>query len=40
MDENMMAHIGELAHEKQASITAEDWERMFILTICRQQVIY
>jgi hypothetical protein len=22
-------HIGELAHEKQASITAEDWERVY-----------
>jgi hypothetical protein len=25
-DENMVARIGELAHEKQVSITAEDWE--------------
>jgi hypothetical protein len=25
----MMAHIGELAQEKQASIPAEDWERMY-----------
>jgi hypothetical protein len=24
-----MARIGELAHEKQASISAEDWERVY-----------
>jgi hypothetical protein len=28
-DENMMARIGELAHEKWASLTAEDWERLY-----------
>jgi hypothetical protein len=28
-DENMMTDIGELAHEKQASIPAEDWERLY-----------
>jgi hypothetical protein len=28
-DENMMARIGELAHEKKASIPAEDSERVY-----------
>jgi hypothetical protein len=28
-DEDVMARIGELAHEKQASITAEGWEKVY-----------